>query len=772
MNEREQRGSRPTIGFLVERAAGLGDYQNAIWAAVVDAACELDVNCLCFIGGSLQHSPQDAFESQRNVLYDLVAAENVDGVIVSATLGSYASPQVLQDFCDRHRSLPMICIAASMEGLPAALVDNGSGMRDAVVHLAEAHERRRIAFICGPENNEEAAQRYRAYIDALAECGLSFDSSLVAPGDFLYNAGTEAIRLLVDERKADFEAVVAANDNMAFGAMDALRTRGLHVPRDVAVVGFDDTRRAGVNTPPLTTVQQPIRQLGRRAVEMLLGLLVGEQVPEHVILPTKLVVRQSCGCLGTRVVQAAAAPVGRGDGVSEVSIAAWRAEFLGTMAQTAWGLSEGISPAWLEQLVDGLVTDLQGESEGAFLSALGAVLRQVVEAGESVITWQGIVSALRRSALPYLDGDALLRANDLWQQARVMTGEMARRVQTYWVLHAEQQTSMLLGMGASLITTFDVEKLVDTLADRLPRLGIPGVSLSLYERHPDLAEGGQRRPAEWSRLMLVYDTNGYTKFGIDGVRFPSKQLMPEEMWPQDRAYRSMVEPLCFQDQQLGYMLFEVGPREGGIYDALRDSISSALYGALLLREQEEAKAVLERAHAEMERQVEEQAAQLKQEITERVRTQAANLRLQQEVIEAQQQAIQDLSTPIIPVMEGVVVMPLIGSIDTLRARDVMRRLLEGIREYQASVVILDLTGVAIVDSGVASHLNKTVQAARLRGARTIVTGISDAVAEIIVDLGIDWSGVETRANLQTGLQTVLRSLRVARAPRRPAGEKE
>ncbi len=109
-------------------------------------------------------------------------------------------------------------------------------------------------------------------------------------------------------------------------------------------------------------------------------------------------------------------------------------------------------------------------------------------------------------------------------------------------------------------------------------------------------------------------------------------------------------------------------------------------------------------------------------------------------------------------------MPLIGSIDSQRARDITRAMLAGIREHRAKVVILDITGVFIMDSGVANHLTKTIQAARLKGARAIVTGISDAVAETIVDLGIDWlgsdsgGGVHTLNDLQTGLVVALKSL--------------
>jgi rsbT co-antagonist protein RsbR len=88
---------------------------------------------------------------------------------------------------------------------------------------------------------------------------------------------------------------------------------------------------------------------------------------------------------------------------------------------------------------------------------------------------------------------------------------------------------------------------------------------------------------------------------------------------------------------------------------------------------------------------------------------------------------------------------------------VTHNLLSGIREHHAKVVILDIAGVPIVDSGGAAYLNKTVQAARLKGARTIVTGVSDAVAETIVDLGIDWSGIDTLGDLQTGLRVVMNS---------------
>lgn len=132
--------------------------------------------------------------------------------------------------------------------------------------------------------------------------------------------------------------------------------------------------------------------------------------------------------------------------------------------------------------------------------------------------------------------------------------------------------------------------------------------------------------------------------------------------------------------------------------------------------------------------------------------------LQAHIISAQRDALRELSTPIIPVLEQVIILPLIGAIDDQRAKDITRALLAGISRHHAKIVIIDITGVPMIDSDVADHLNRAFQAARLKGARTIVTGVSDAVAETIIDLGIDWSKIQTLSDLQTGLMMALQIL--------------
>jgi rsbT co-antagonist protein RsbR len=146
------------------------------------------------------------------------------------------------------------------------------------------------------------------------------------------------------------------------------------------------------------------------------------------------------------------------------------------------------------------------------------------------------------------------------------------------------------------------------------------------------------------------------------------------------------------------------------------------------------------------------------DITERKRADEAlrRERQQQEIIETQRQALRELSTPIVPVLEGVLVLPLVGGIDTRRAQQVMETLLEAIGRYQAEVVIIDITGVPVVDTGVANHLLQVTRAAALLGSECVLVGISPEVAQTIVSLGVDLSSVVTQANLQSGIEHALK----------------
>jgi rsbT co-antagonist protein RsbR len=139
------------------------------------------------------------------------------------------------------------------------------------------------------------------------------------------------------------------------------------------------------------------------------------------------------------------------------------------------------------------------------------------------------------------------------------------------------------------------------------------------------------------------------------------------------------------------------------------------------------------------------------DISERKRTEEERSQLQAQVIEAQRAALHELSTPLIPVADGVVVMPLIGSMDSARAQQVMETLLEGVATHRATIALLDITGLPVVDTQVAHALVRAAQAVKLLGAQIILTGIRPEVAQTLVGMGADLSGIVTLNNLQKGI---------------------
>ena len=155
----------------------------------------------------------------------------------------------------------MVSIGVALPGIPSIIIDNYKGLYELVSHLIVAHGRRRIAFINGPEHSVEAQIRFQAYQDALKHHNLTIDDRFVTPGEFYFRSGLEAIELLLDRRQVQIDAIVAASDDCALGAIEGLRMRGIHVPTDVSVTGFDNNPQTEYTMPPLTTVNQSIERL-------------------------------------------------------------------------------------------------------------------------------------------------------------------------------------------------------------------------------------------------------------------------------------------------------------------------------------------------------------------------------------------------------------------------------------------------------------------------------------------------------------------------------
>lgn len=215
----------------------------------------------------------------------------VDGLLLVLPHASAEYTELL-----RRTRLPVIVIdhRGEIADTPAVTVDNYSGARLAVDHLVGLGHRR-IGFITGRMDTRASQERLRGYREGLLVHGLSVDEALIRPADFLRPSGFHAAGELLALGEAP-SAIFVSNDVMAFGAMDAIKDHGLRIPDDISVIGFDDIPMSAQVHPPLTTVRQPLYEMGAAATSMLITLLADVSLStDHPELSTELIVRESTG---------------------------------------------------------------------------------------------------------------------------------------------------------------------------------------------------------------------------------------------------------------------------------------------------------------------------------------------------------------------------------------------------------------------------------------------------------------------------------------------
>jgi LacI family transcriptional regulator len=230
-------------------------------------------------------------EYERRMIRKILYSGLIDGVIVASALMEDSMVEALAE-----GGLPFILVGRHPAGGPVSYVDidNLSSARDMTLHLLRRGYRR-VATITGPRTMAPGVDRLEGYLAALRQRGLTPDPQLMAEGDFTEAGGEAAMRQLLPQKP---DAVFAASDMMAVGAIRALHAAGLSVPEDVAVAGFDDMPFAARATPPLTTVRQPVHRMGVVVAETLIDMIEHPDpapAPRRIVLPTEIVIRESCG---------------------------------------------------------------------------------------------------------------------------------------------------------------------------------------------------------------------------------------------------------------------------------------------------------------------------------------------------------------------------------------------------------------------------------------------------------------------------------------------
>jgi LacI family transcriptional regulator len=241
------------------------------------------------------HPLRASEEAERDFAERVMPSLPIDGLVLVMPEGMFPYVGDLA----RH-GLPVVVIddRREIEEFPSVLAANRDGAKAATAHLLQAGCRR-VACVMGPLKHLYARERLEGYRAALGEANVAYRHELVVSDEDEEPRAAEALSTLMS-RRVDFDALFACHDEMAAELLGALRAAGLSVPGDVAVVGFDDIPPARFMYPALTTVRQPLYEMGTAAVRMLHDAIEHRSRPKSVVLPTELVVRESCGAAEAR----------------------------------------------------------------------------------------------------------------------------------------------------------------------------------------------------------------------------------------------------------------------------------------------------------------------------------------------------------------------------------------------------------------------------------------------------------------------------------------
>ncbi len=565
--KRNTRGLR--IGVLTNEISDVIAVE--VLRGIVERAKEEDLHLVYFFGRRLNSSKYD--ERAFNIIFQLGETEQMDAFISLTTFfQGFASDEVNNKFLARYAHRPLINVGFETAAFKTVMLDNESGMRDLMQHLIHDHGYRRLAFMKGTDNNSDADQRFAVYCASLAEAGIPFDDRLVVQGNFVSADGRMAMEQLLN-RKVPFEVLVAANDGMAMAAMAVAVEHGLRVPQDIAITGFDDIEAVSKNGPGLTTVNQPGYRIGQCAVDVLLGVLRGDDVVQRATVPAEMVVRRSCGCLARLHHEH---PINANDDSPN--------SLLNSLLDRLM-LPPSVVPQYrhyLERMESAL---LKGDT--AFEDTLSEV------SGDCLRT-QGNVSHLQ-SLLPGLfdivartPGVSLARVETA---ARCLLGSQVILSNAQNVFHVSKMSIQDnsdfafrdLNFLKSRMSGFDDTTMTDLIEEAMREFSIPSAYIALYSAPTVFESLATHTLPETSRLVFAmcdYQRQPH----ILEQPFPTHDILPGKLFTEKLHQVLAIFPVFQNALHYGYMVFDLTVMPTCRLETVRDEISSRLINSIMASE--------------------------------------------------------------------------------------------------------------------------------------------------------------------------------------------
>ncbi|HKL85431.1 MAG TPA: substrate-binding domain-containing protein [Treponemataceae bacterium] len=564
-----QKSTRPVIGLLINQIEG--QYQSMIRRGISDFARDKNISLFIFVGRSLL-SPYDA-ENQHNTIYSLANSGNLDGLIITTgSIGNYLTQNAISDFLKRFDPLPIVTIGSAIPGFTAIVPDNGSGISSLVHHLVQEHDYQRIAFLGGPENNPDALFRKDEFISALKAHGREIRQELFFQGDFSYTSGQLLAASFLGHRDLPFDAIMAANDDMALGFLQSMEAQGFLSPRDFAITGFDDVPDARFLSPSLTTVHQPLYEQGVLAGEKLLALIEGASVSEVSTTKGSLVIRESCGCTEETLIRSRFFPAVCENKIEQgLSLSTKNIVLSDVFQDISIPVSQRsqITDA-LSALFDALILDLRTfRDRPLFVMTLNEWLNISVNWDDFSETWHRLLSKFNQNLLERVS-DLRSRAylEDLFQNGFALLAKKSGHRSARELANLRGVLSTFRNFSWKLGALASFEEVLDFIHDNTALIGINLTILCLHEKGP--------KPYPIDEKTNFFMNMTYLDGLKNSVVFSAENVIPPDLNQPEKQQELLIMPLTGKDLSFGYICLGGEVVDPLVYDTLRDMISQAL----------------------------------------------------------------------------------------------------------------------------------------------------------------------------------------------------
>lgn len=560
--------------------------QSLMWKGIFRAAKAKDVEIVTFVATSQDRV--DSLDLHIQIVKDFVRRSQLDGLILfTGTIAEFLSAEMLEDFYQEFLHLPVVSLSYEIPNVPSIIPDNTTGVIDMVDHFVNYHGYKRIVFVKGPSGHSEAEERFKAYKQGLIKNGIAFDPRLVCEGTFTARSGVSAVRYLFASA-IHFDSVICVNDEAALGVISEMKKRHKHIPMDVAVAGFDDIADAAFVLPSLTTVRQPLFQMGASALETVLAQIDGQSASLARVMPAHTVFRRSCGCFPSSIRESAPpiepyyAPVTL-DAVMERML-----QKVGNVLGQALDDDRGHNP-----VVEGIQSILEAfknnivelDERHEFLNSIDTYLFKVEEFTGNIDSLQMILLELS-SYLSTLNQDIvrLANGNGLLQQAQVLLREYKLRAAQTRNMEEAAFGLKIRETSQKIITTFDLGRLKYTILEDFPEININLFVFALYETPFRITKERWRFPKK-SKLVVGFNrATGRRSDENEELLFPTHDLIPDIL-RSEKTGAYILMPLFFKNEQFGYVVFDyVDDQPFFMYEELRLHIGSSLKSSMMMHE--------------------------------------------------------------------------------------------------------------------------------------------------------------------------------------------